>query len=331
MSARGRFARAVVPLALLPLASCALFASHVPRERPPLHDMEEPLALATAPDDEAQRAELALGSFTGIYAGDARGSLEEMLSAPSGVLVARVVENSPADVAGVAEGDVLVSASSGGKEQELKWPSEWRAVELAASPGAPIDVVLDRAGAEVRAHITTVPRVHRADRDKVEKLREEEHVGVVLRSATEVEARAAGLGPGGGAVVIGLSLASPWRADGVVFGDLIRTAHGARVDSPQVVLDSIRAAVKDGHLELEIVRGGRAQVIDAHLTRRETETREVSIPLIFDYENDRGLHATSFLIGLVHYESSEAAWRMRLLWFISFGGGDADRLKVLSQ
>lgn len=331
MTARRIIRSVCAAFALVPLGACALFSSNVPRQRPPLHDMEEPLALSAAPDDEAQREKLPLGSFTGIYAGDARSSLEAMLSAPAGVVVAKLVENSPADVAGVAEGDVLVSATVSGTEQALQWPSEWRALELATSPGTPIDVALDRAGAEVRAHIVTVARVHSADRDKVEKLREEEHVGVVLRNATEVEARAAGLGPGGGAVVIGLSLASPWRADGVVFGDLIRTAGGARVDSPQVVLDQIRASVKAGHLELEIVRDGAARTLDAHLTRRETETREVSIPLIFDYENDRGLHTTSFLIGLVHYQSSEAAWRMRLLWFISFGGGDADRLKVLSQ
>ena len=38
------------------------------------------------------------------------------------------------------------------------------------------------------------------------------------------EARAAGLGPGGGAVVVGLSERSPWRAAGLRFGDLIVAA-----------------------------------------------------------------------------------------------------------
>jgi hypothetical protein len=56
-----------------------------------------------------------------------------------------------------------------------------------------------------------------------------------------------------------------------------------------------------------------------------------STPPFFDTDTTPVLYPTSFLIGLVHYQSSEAAWRMRLLWFISFGGGDADRLKVLSQ
>jgi S1-C subfamily serine protease len=293
--------------------------------------MEEPLALATEPDDEGARSALPLGSFTGIVPGDARGSLEEMLSEPEGVLVASVVENSPADVAGVAEGDLLLSAAVGGQTRELKWPSEWRAIELETVPGSAIEIVLDRAGAERRARIVTLPRIHAPGREKVPKLREEQRVGVVLRGATEVEARAAGLGPGGGVVVVGLARSSPWRKDGVVYADLIRSVDGIPVAHPEVVLEAIRSAPVDSELALEIVRGGETRTIDVHLTRRASEVKHVTIPLIYSYENDRGQKETSFLLGLVSYESSAAAWQLKLLWLFSFSGGDADRLKVVGS
>jgi hypothetical protein len=54
--------------------------------------------------------------------------------------------------------------------------------------------------------------------------------------------------------------------------------------------------------------------------------REISLPLLFDYQADRGRSEWSLLLGLVNYRSTAAAWRCRLLWLIGFGGGDADRL-----
>lgn len=317
--------------AVLPLCACALFPSAPPRQSPPLHDMDEPLALTAEPDDEAQRAALSLGSFTGIVAGDARGSLEEMLSEPSGVLVASVVENSPADAAGIHEGDLLLSARVGNQEQVLKWPSEWRAIELSTPPGSTIEVHLDRAAVERSARIVSVARVHAPEREKAPKLREEQRVGVVLRAATEVEARAAGLGPGGGAVVIGLAQTSPWRQDGIVFGDLISSVDGIAVAHPEVVLEAIRAAPKDSRLALGIVRSGEARTIDVHLSQRESEIKDITIPLLYSYENDRGQKETSFLLGLLYCQSTAAAWRFRFLWIFSFSGGDADRLEVVGS
>jgi C-terminal processing protease CtpA/Prc len=252
-----------------------------------------------------------------------------MMSDPSGVLVASVVENSPADIAGVLPGDILVSADTGGEKHALKWPSEWRAIELAATAGTAIDVEIDRAEEQRRAHIVTVARVHTPARDAATKLREEQRAGIVVRAATEVEARAAGLGPGGGAVVVGLSQTSPWRRDGIRFGDLVRSVNGTPVAHPEVLLEAIRAAPSDGELDLEIVRAGSVETVVAHLTRRESEIKHITIPILFSYDKNRGQTEWSFLFGLLSRESNAAAWRMSFLWFFSFSGGDADRLEVL--
>ena len=312
-------------------AACA--GKELARVGPPLLGMEEPLDLVRPPDDEAARLGLPEGSFTGLVVGDARTSLDALLDEPEGLLVITVVENSPADAAGIEVGDLLLEVLWPGSDGPLalRWPSEWRRLELEAEPGIPLRLSLDRAGAERELELTTVARVHPAERGPSERIREEARVGVVLRTASEVEARAAGLGPGGGAVVVGLTRESPWRPAGVVYGDLIRAIDGVEVAHPAIVLDRIRSAGEHDALALELVRGATRFVLQAPLSRREQELTRFSIPLLFRYEKERDRSTTSLLLGLFRHERTPAAWRLRLLWLICLSGGDADRLESVER
>jgi len=312
---------------LLPAALClSACAVNPPSEPPPLASMEEPSALLAAPDEEAARAALPAGTFSGVEVEDARDSLEALLGEPQGLVVARVVENSPADAAGLEPGDVLLEAGLGpAPAKKLGYPSDWRALELEAEPGAELAVFFDRAGAGGRATLALEARVHPAGAPPVERFREEERVGVVLRTATEVEARAAGLAPGAGAVVVGLAKESPWRTAGVRFGDLLVAAGGEPVRHPEVVLRAIAAAEEP--LLLELVRAGERRSLEAPVSSREQELTRIWVPLLFSYSRERGASSTSFLLGVFSYERTPAAWGMRILWIISFGGGDADRLR----
>ncbi|MSR63449.1 MAG: PDZ domain-containing protein [Planctomycetes bacterium] len=318
----------LVPLSAILCAACA--GSELTRKPPALAGMEEPLERMQPPDDEAARLALPQGSFTGLVAGDARASLDAMLGEPQGVLVVSVVENSPADAAGIEAGDLVLEARTN-ETLVLYWPSEWRALELETKAGTTLRLVLDRAGAERECELTTIARVRAAERGASERIREEERVGVVLRTATEVEARAAGLGPGGGAVVVGLTRESPWREAGIVFGDLIRALDGVAVADPAMVVERIRSAPEDGTLELEIVRAGARLKLSARASARAHEWNEIWIPLLFHYEKERDQSSTSALLGLYRYVSTPAAWRLRLLWFLRFSGGDADRLESLPR
>jgi S1-C subfamily serine protease len=303
--------------------------------------MEEPLDLQPEPDDEAQRETLPPGSFTGIHAADRAQSLDAMLEGGDGVRVESVVENSPADVAGVVADDVILEARTNAKTVALHWPSEWRALELETPPGTRVDLGLDRAGKRLDLALTTMQRARPAEREPAERFREEEKVGIVVRTATEVEARAAGLGPGGGAVVVGLSLASPWREvksgkharPGLVYGDLIVSVDDMPVAHPQVLIEAVRAHDKDGkdkaakRVRVDFLRDGARRTLDLPVSARASELREVSIPLLYSYRDDRGHTETSILLGLYKYETTKTAWRSRFLWIIHFGGGDADRLE----
>ncbi len=313
------------PAALLLLAACS--SSGPPQESPPLFDMDEPLALLEEPDDEAARRELDPGGFTGIRVGDARASLDALVGESEGILVTGVVENSPAQGADVTAGDVLVALRIDGREELLEWPSQWLRVEQTTPAGTKLRLIVDRAGRELERTVEVVPRLVSAEREPVPRLREGARVGVVLRGATEVEARAAGMGPGAGAVVVGLSRSSPWRSAGIVYGDLIAVVDGEEVAHPQVVLDAIRGAEERGEVTLEVWRGGRRAQVQAPLTRRQRELSHFRIPLIWSFERQQRSSETSVLLGLLRVRCTEAAWDCRLLWLISFGGGDADRLE----
>ena len=126
---------------------------------------------------------------------------------------------------------------------------------------------------------------------------------------------------------VGLSRASPWRAAGLRFEDLIVAVEGRAVAHPQVVLDAIRTAASDGgEIELEFLREEKRHRIEVPISDREGEVSEFTIPLLVSYESDRGKSETSVLLGLIYHEATEVAWRWRLLWLFSCTGGMADRL-----
>jgi C-terminal processing protease CtpA/Prc len=320
---------ALIASLLLLLAACS---TPLPKEAPPLFDLEEPLLLFQEPQDESARKALPAGGFTGITVADARRSLDEQTQDPLGVLVLQVAENSPGAAAGVVADDLLLRVlREGSPPQELRWPAEWRQVELGTTPGSKLTVVLDRAGVEHTVTLDVTARLEPAPRGAMVRLREESRVGLVVRTATEVEARAASLPPGAGAVVVGLARGSPWRAPGVRFGDLITHVDQLAVSDPQVLLQHIARADSDGHLTLRLVRAGAPQEIEVPVSRRAGEITGFSIPILFSFERERDRKGWSLLLGLLGYESTKAAWGFRFLWFVTISGGDADRLEEVRQ
>ncbi len=315
----------VLLLTLLGTVSCGAFAGPVREDPHPLIDMEEPLALFQEPADEPARQSLPSGSYSGVYVVDAK-SLDDLDDEGVGVEVQRVVENSPGDLAGLKVGDVLFAISHGsGPHTEIEHASQWRKIELDTQAGTMLSVFYDRANREMRTMLTFVPRVRAPERHALERFREEEKVGLVVRTATEVEARRYELGPGAGAVVVGLSRKSPWRAVGIGFGDVILSVDGRDVTHPQVVLEALRAQSRD-EVSLVLGRSGERVEVDAAMTRRESEVDDIYIPLLYSYENQRGAMSWSFLLSIFQYESTDVSWRFKLLWLIRFGGGDADEL-----
>lgn len=312
------------------LGGCAAVAEGPPSSAVPLADLEEPAAFRQPPADEAARLALGLGAYTGVRVAATDEALAKLLRDDSGegLAVAAVTENSPAVGAGIEVDDLLIEARVAGDAnwQVLEFPSQWRALELRCPVDGTLEVLIDRAGVEREVAIAVEPRLRPAEREVVERLREERRVGVVVRTATEVEARSAGLGPGAGAVVVGLARSSPWRAAGVRFGDLLVVAGDRQIDHPAVLLQAIESAA-GGVLRLELVRDGRRAWVDAPLTSREQQTSSLWLPPLYSFERDRDRRSHSFLLGLFSYAATDVAWDFRMFWLLRFAGGDGDLLE----
>ena len=312
-------------LCLTCFGACSL-SPDVPQLPPPLADVEEPLDLLAEPDDEPARLQFPTGSFSGLYLEDARDTLASKLDQPGQLRIAQVVENSPAAAAGLQVDDLLLEVAIGDDTpQPLQRPSEWRQIELAQPAGTRLRVVVDRAGREATATLQLAARTRRPARHASERFREEQRIGIVVRTATEVEARAANLAPGAGAVLVGMSRSSPWRSVGLRFGDLLVAIDGRPLAHPQDLLQAVRNPALE-QLRVEFVRGAHRQTVVAPLTERDQDLQEIYVPLLFSYEATRGTTEWSCLLSVFHYRSTAAAWRCTLFWLIGFGGGDAERL-----
>lgn len=312
----------------LGLSGCGVFRRDLPTTADPLEDMEISRARLAMPQDEAERQGLPLGVFTGIQVGDARLTLESQLEAPEGVLVTGIVENSPAVAARLQEGDILLEAGFDENRQEaIQWPSDWYKLEQTASTDSTIHVLFDRAGRDGETKIHPVKRLAAPKRLTGTHVREEAKVGIVVRNASEVEAHKAGLTRGEGCVVVGLARTSPWRRAGVLFGDLILAINGHPIKNPQALLATIHGLNKGQDVEIELYRDNKKLSLATSISKRQRETSEFKIPLIYAYENRRGIKKTSVLCGLYRHRKTAVASRTTLLWVVSFTTGDANRLE----
>ena len=208
-------------------------------------------------------------------------------------------------------------------------PSDWRAVELSAQAGTTLELWIERAAKPMRTTLALVARLVPAEREEVARFREEERVGVILRSATEVEARAAGLAPGAGVVLVGLAATSPWRGmpDAPRFGDVIVAIDQQTMDDPARFLAVVRSAKPEGKVQVEYLRGSERKQVQLPLSKRATELKSWSIPFLAKWKRDTERTVFSAFLSLIRYEATPAAWNLTLLWLIDFNGGDADRLQ----
>ncbi|MCP4450546.1 MAG: PDZ domain-containing protein [Planctomycetes bacterium] len=305
-----------------------MFRSDLPTQADPLQDMDLSRARLALPQDEVQRQALPLGVFTGVQVGDARVTLESQLETPEGVLVTGIIDNSPAVAAGLQEGDILLEAAlNEDLPMPLQWPSDWYRLEQTASSESSMHVLFDRAGRDGETTLWPVKRLKPPRRLTGNHIREETKVGLVVRNASEVEAHKAGLIRGEGCVVVGLARTSPWRKAGVVFGDLIVEINDKPIKNPQALLAAIHALDKGDAVKIGLFRDNKTLTLNTSVSQRDRETVEFKIPLIFSYENKRGIKKTSVLCGLYGARKTAVASRTTLFWVINYTTGDSNRLE----
>jgi len=315
---------------ILSSLGCSSLSSGLPTQAAPLENMDVSRTLLAMPQDEEQRQELPLGVFTGVEVGDSRLTLENQLEAPEGVLVTGIVENSPAVAVGIQVGDIILEAAIDENAPTLlHWPSDWFELEQKAQPDSAIHLLYDRAGRDFKTTIKPVKRISPPNRLSVETFREEAKVGIIVRNASEVEASKAGLLRGEGCVVTGLARKSPWREEGVLFGDIIIEINNKIIRNPQELLITINGLKKGDDVKIVVFRNDKKIALNTTVSKRKRETIEFNIPLIFSYGNKRGIEETSVLLGLFSVRKTMVASEYKLFWLINYTVGDSNRLEEI--
>ncbi len=209
--------------------------------------------------------------WLGLYTQTIDKDLKEAfnLGSDHGVVINRVVPNSPADKAGLKAGDILLSLdgtdlttseqlsdlvgghNSGDKvklEVMHKGNTETLAVELGERQESPTRMFSDQMGK------TPAPRVFsKAYRFNQSELADT-YIGVSLQSLNSQLGDYFGVSDGKGALVAEVMDDSPAKKAGLKAGDVITSIDGQAVDGPSDVQKAVADKKKGEKLEMTVLR-----------------------------------------------------------------------------
>ncbi len=273
----------------------------------------------------AQAQETGTRGYLGVKVVENAPTLED-IGEHHGVRVESVVENSPAQAAGIRPGDVIVSL--GGKVHD--WPDRFYAAVEALKPGLAVKVEVLRE--DVGFEVKVVPGSRAAQRaeKKILYLAETRRVGVRVRSLGRTAARAAGLSPAEGVVLAGFWGMSPWKRDGLKAGDILHIMDGRPLHDPRELIRRIRRKDPGDAVHLEVIRDGKRKVFRTVASRRKRRTERVSIPVLFNYTSrtpDRS--SWGVLLDVFQTEWKAGMRTTTLFWVISWTTGEADVLEEI--
>jgi len=153
------------------------------------------------------------------------------MDSPRGVLVSGVNDETPADRAGLREGDIILSVD----EKTIKNPSMLRNVISLSEVGEEVKLVIVRDGAEqdVLVKLEELPSTAIAGSNTPSEPDQDESMdGVTVRELTPAMRSAAGLPDDiSGLLVVGVSTASRAAREGLAEGDVIQEVGRNKVTS----------------------------------------------------------------------------------------------------
>ena len=175
------------------------------------------------------------------------------LDKPSGALVAQVLPDSPAEAAGLQEGDVIVGFNG----REIGLSSELPAQVGRVAPGksAAVDIYRDGKTLTIDVEIGLLPSQEELAQNRMapQEPRKSVSLGLNVRDLTDDDRER--LDVSSGVLVEGVS-AGPAAQAGVAVGDIITTLGGESVDSVATLGQLVDDLSGDRPVPLRIVRGG---------------------------------------------------------------------------
>lgn len=175
------------------------------------------------------------------------------LDKPSGALVAQVLPDSPAEAAGLQEGDVIIGFNG----REIGLSSELPAQVGRVAPGksAEVDIYRDGKTLTVEVEIGLLPSQEELAQSRMspEEPRKSVSLGLNVRDLTDEDRERFDVTTG--VLVEGVS-AGPAAQAGVNVGDIITTLGGESVDSVSTLRELVDDLPTDRPAPLRIIRSG---------------------------------------------------------------------------
>ena len=193
--------------------------------------------------------------YLGIYFQPVTPELAEQLDMkkPVGALVAQVIKGSPADKAGLKNGDVITEYD--GKDVE-NW-HDLPALVADTPVGKDVEVVVIRDGDEKELEVHIGEMTETAAKPTERQKEAEEKLGMTLQRVTPELAEQFRLDKPQGLVVSGVSEGSPAAEAGLKSGDIILEANRKKVDSIETFKDMIDELEPGDGMMVYYQRGAR--------------------------------------------------------------------------
>lgn len=263
--------------------------------------------------------------YLGVYTQSNRNVIEERNIEP-GVTVTRVVENSPAEAAGIKEGDVILQANG----TDITSPAQLLDLAETLPIGAAVKLKIDRDHEIKEVEMQTVARVEPPDADEDSERKtyiENRRLGVEFAALERERAEQLGIKPREGIEVLRLAEDGPLARKKLAPGAVISEIDGETIYSPEEFLAAVNAKELGEKMEIRYANlDGRWQEVDVRLPKQEREVRKINIPLLFGYERAPNKSSLTLPLYIFKRERIEDSAKYRVLWFFTFETGASDEL-----
>lgn len=226
-------------------------------------------------DDAAEAYEKA---WLGVYMQDLNEDIAEALGieVEEGVLINDVIDDSPADKAGLEDGDVIVRLGSDVVDDS----GDLSKAIKSRKPGEKVDLVIYRDGEKKDISVVLGESQERKDRrfsleapkakqysQLFKEMTSGGYLGVVLQSLSEQLADYFEVEDG--VLITEVEKDSPADKAGLKAGDVIVALNGKEVNTPSDVSSMIRKYEEGEKVDIEVVRKGSEMQFTAEIAERE--------------------------------------------------------------
>jgi serine protease Do len=238
--------------------------------------------------------------WVGIYLQELTPELKESMDlkeSTEGVLVNEVVEDSPAEKAGIVKGDVIISFD-GKKTDSIE---RLTSLVRKTTPGTEVEIKAIRDGEEKDFEVTigessssswydSNPEKVKVERKTIGPFKWNFHsglkLGVAIQDLTEQLGGYFGVKKGEGALITEVEKGSPAEKAGLKAGDVIVEADNREISSSDDVRQIISDKEKGDKVSLKVLRDKRLK--DFSVTLAETE-KEYSFKIQPDIEKTKNI------------------------------------------